>query len=1043
MRTCQSCGLQNPPDRDFCECGEYLRWEPTGYVQAITPEMAQAAVEQASAGTATPAGDAPAQPGAPAPAPAQPAAAAPPAAPGTDQTAQQVTETPGPLTPPGNGAANGHGSALTSGDPLGGNSTAPAPPPPAAAQPPAAPAPKGPTTAVQRAVTPPPPAAPAPPPEPDMATIILRLPDRDADKEHTLAVGVEPGQRERILALVRNQSGIVDNYQLTVEGIPEDWWSVYPDTVYLVPFGTGGTYEQEVEIHIHPPRTPAAVAKLWELKVSAQSKAHQTVAASVLLALAIKPYVETTTKVRPERAKGRRKAHYDVAVENKANAPVLIALEGQDPDDELQFGFNRPPQQIPPGQTVQTEMQVKPPKQIWVGRAAEKRFTVLTLTGAAAEERLADEPVSAEELAGQPPAPPRKRGLFRRAKSGNMPGVYGPRVYKPQVYAPGLNIGPGGISLRKPQIRAPQVQGPQMKAMNLDANSLKGKLGGGGSSAPSAPLLPSQGVFRQKAWLPWWLVPVLALLVVGAIALYLLLPKNVAVPNVTGEKSAFNAEKKITEAGLKLNPVQKTVVSTKVPPGSIVSQTPKAGEKVKKQSLVSVLVAVGTGKINVPKITGLTLGDAEKVLRAKSLTLGQSSPQPPDPAGKIATQIPAENEIVKQGTPVDVFFADPNGKAKGKGKKGAAGAAGAAAGAGAAGAGAGAAGAAADIIIPAIAGAKVDVFAKGLAEKGLVPQTKNVFDASPRGTLFATLPPGGTKAKAGDKVTLLVSGGFPELAFDDGKNIQLVNGANGKPLPAIAKSPSIEKDPTFSADGTRVAYVGGGRVFLKDLTKPDAPALPLTAAGDTFADLAWAPTASVNVIAMDRVKGSDRDLCLGQLTKDGLTPRCIAEPKFLVGKSIHWSPDGKEITGLGVKQLGTFGIVRWRSKKPFSPDPKDWRTGKFVSDLSKSGEGMIDAALSPDGKRLAMVSNAGGGPFQLYLGKPGDYLLTSAKATGVRACKVAWRSDGEQLAVVQADELCQEDVGTLTRLPVNNPKSQTQIGFTGDNPVFQPLTLGQ
>ena len=36
MRTCQSCGLQNPDDRDFCECGEYLRWDPTGLVQAVS-----------------------------------------------------------------------------------------------------------------------------------------------------------------------------------------------------------------------------------------------------------------------------------------------------------------------------------------------------------------------------------------------------------------------------------------------------------------------------------------------------------------------------------------------------------------------------------------------------------------------------------------------------------------------------------------------------------------------------------------------------------------------------------------------------------------------------------------------------------------------------------------------------------------------------------------------------------------------------------------------------------------------------------------------
>src|SRR5215207_9327284 len=48
MRACQSCGKENPPDRDFCSCGEYLRWEPTGFVQAITPEMAAEAAAQAA-----------------------------------------------------------------------------------------------------------------------------------------------------------------------------------------------------------------------------------------------------------------------------------------------------------------------------------------------------------------------------------------------------------------------------------------------------------------------------------------------------------------------------------------------------------------------------------------------------------------------------------------------------------------------------------------------------------------------------------------------------------------------------------------------------------------------------------------------------------------------------------------------------------------------------------------------------------------------------------------------------------------------------------
>ena len=47
--------------------------------------------------------------------------------------------------------------------------------------------------------------------------------------------------------------------------------------------------------------------------------------------------------------------------------------------------------------------------------------------------------------------------------------------------------------------------------------------------------------------------------------------------------------------------------------------------------------------------------------------------------------------------------------------------------------------------------------------------------------------------------------------------------------------------------------------------------------------------------------------------------------------------------------------------------------------------------------------------------------MTNAKPTEVRACKVAWRSDGRQLVVVQADEICSEDNGELKRLPVEQP----------------------
>ena len=277
MRTCQSCGKENPDDRDFCSCGEYLRWEPTGFVQAITPEMAAEAAAQAAP-----------------PTPPEPTPAPPPPTP-----TARVSPVP-PPPPPRRRAATAIKRRRRLRRPLRAPPTANSLP------------------VVQRVQPPQPPAEPSDRADPgarrrtaaclgrraqqnEPATIVLRLADGDPAKGETLHQAVEPGQRETVLALVRNQSGIVDNYDLRVEGMPQDWWSIFPGTVYLVPFGSGGTYEQEVEIHLHPPRGPEAEARVWDLRVVADSKAHSTVAAQAPLALHIQPYVETATTLRPQR----------------------------------------------------------------------------------------------------------------------------------------------------------------------------------------------------------------------------------------------------------------------------------------------------------------------------------------------------------------------------------------------------------------------------------------------------------------------------------------------------------------------------------------------------------------------------------------------------------------------------------------------------------------------------------------------------------------------------------------------------------------------
>src|SRR5215211_6661039 len=286
-RACLKCGHENPDDVDFCEqCGEYVRWELSGIRQAVSPPP-------------------PAAPQAPPP-------AAPPQAPA------QATPEPAAVAAPPPPAQ------------------APAPPPPqvepaAAAPPEVAPPPAGDGGAAEPA----PPSTseyeqPPEPPEPDSVMVTLRLPEDDSATGGEVAATVEAGATTALIALVRNQSGIVDNYDLHVEGLAEGWWTISPSTVYLVPYGAaGGEYEQEVTVTLHP-----------------------------------------------QRAAARRRAEFAIAVRNRANAPVDVQLAGIDPDNEMKFRFQKPRFTVAPGRRTGSAIMVVPPKPAWVGRPVQRRFEI-------------------------------------------------------------------------------------------------------------------------------------------------------------------------------------------------------------------------------------------------------------------------------------------------------------------------------------------------------------------------------------------------------------------------------------------------------------------------------------------------------------------------------------------------------------------------------------------------------------------------------------------------------------------------------------------
>lgn len=207
-------------------------------------------------------------------------------------------------------------------------------------------------------------------------------------------LAVEPGQQVTAQLRVRNNGVVVDQFTFESLGDGAAWIDVEPPVLSLFP-GAEGT----VTVQFRPPRasTVSPGATPFGIKVvSAEDAGGSAVEEGVIT---VGRFADRTVELYPLTARGRRKGRFEIAVDNRGNAPIDVELAGSDPENTCAYQFATHALRVEPGTAHFTKFTVVPHRTFWRGPPKTHQFQVVVT------ERGAPVELPAPVLAAASPAP--------------------------------------------------------------------------------------------------------------------------------------------------------------------------------------------------------------------------------------------------------------------------------------------------------------------------------------------------------------------------------------------------------------------------------------------------------------------------------------------------------------------------------------------------------------------------------------------------------------------------------------------------------------
>jgi hypothetical protein len=208
-------------------------------------------------------------------------------------------------------------------------------------------------------------------------------------------LAVEPGQEVTAQLRVRNNGSVVDQFTFEGLGTGAAWIDAEPDVLSLFP-GAEGT----VTIHFRPPRSPNTPPGPTPFGVKVVSAEDPTGSAVEEGVITVGRFADRTVELYPLTARGRRRGQFQVAVDNRGNAPIDVQFSGSDPENACSYQFATVAEVIEPGTARFTKLDVIPHQRFWKGPPRTHQFQVVV------SEILRQAELPAPQMAAAAPGAP-------------------------------------------------------------------------------------------------------------------------------------------------------------------------------------------------------------------------------------------------------------------------------------------------------------------------------------------------------------------------------------------------------------------------------------------------------------------------------------------------------------------------------------------------------------------------------------------------------------------------------------------------------------